>query len=137
MHDKFDNNNDKIDSGFPYHGKFFGKFRKMEIFRLENYRFYISGFLHARKLSNLNSPSVFHKKQLFYFSKLSHVYHCNGCDSFVLHPLGLEKPNEKNVKLVKYCLPVGPPVSTKCQNCGGSFHVSLDAFKTSAMRLTE
>jgi len=51
MHDKFDNNNYKFDSGFPYQGKFSfkhevfsGKYLKMEIFRLENYRFYISAW---------------------------------------------------------------------------------------------
>lgn len=60
----------------------------------------------------------------FYFSKLSHVYHCTGCDSFVLQPLGILRTNEKNNKQVKFCLPTGPLVAQKCEHCGHSHHVS-------------
>ncbi|XP_066259855.1 tRNA (guanine(26)-N(2))-dimethyltransferase [Euwallacea similis] len=56
-------------------------------------------------------------------SKLSHVYHCTGCDSFVLHPLGIIKQNEKNEKLVKFSVPTGPPVSNRCDHCGSSYHI--------------
>ncbi|CAG9764043.1 unnamed protein product [Ceutorhynchus assimilis] len=68
---------------------------------------------------------VFHgaQKCKHTISKLSHVYHCTGCDSFALQPLGVTKPHEKNDKLVKFCLPTGPPVSSKCEHCGGSYHI--------------
>ncbi|KAL1488981.1 hypothetical protein ABEB36_014761 [Hypothenemus hampei] len=54
-------------------------------------------------------------------SKLSHVYHCTGCDSFVLQPLGILKRNAANQ--IKYALPTGPPVEKICQHCGNSFHI--------------
>ncbi|XP_050311091.1 probable tRNA (guanine(26)-N(2))-dimethyltransferase isoform X2 [Anthonomus grandis grandis] len=63
------------------------------------------------------------QKCKFTISKLSHVYHCTGCDSFVLQPLGITKQNEKNNQLVKFCLPAGPPVGSKCEHCGGSYHI--------------
>ncbi|ENN71141.1 hypothetical protein HUJ04_007597 [Dendroctonus ponderosae] len=56
-------------------------------------------------------------------SKLSHVYHCTGCDGFELQPLGMRKPHQKNNNLVKFCLPTGPPVTRNCQQCGSPYHI--------------
>lgn len=56
----------------------------------------------------------------FSTSKLSHVYHCTGCDSFTLHPLGIIRTNEKNVK---FKIPTGPPVSHRCEHCGQPHHI--------------
>lgn len=50
------------------------------------------------------------------------VYHCTGCDTFTLQPLGVKKLNEKNNQL-KFGLPAGPPVENKCEHCNGSHHV--------------
>ncbi|GJQ72207.1 hypothetical protein Trydic_g3298 [Trypoxylus dichotomus] len=55
-------------------------------------------------------------------SKLSLVYHCTGCDSFVLQPLGVVKKNEKNNQ-DKFCLPTNVPVNTKCEHCDHTYHV--------------
>ncbi|KAJ8913229.1 hypothetical protein NQ315_016172 [Exocentrus adspersus] len=59
----------------------------------------------------------------FTTSKLAYVYHCTGCDSFALQPLGVLKKNEKNNKQVKFCIPTGPAVSQKCEHCGHSHHI--------------
>ncbi|CAG9812588.1 unnamed protein product [Phaedon cochleariae] len=59
----------------------------------------------------------------FTISKLSHVYHCTGCDSFLLHPLGILKKNDKNKNQVKFGIPTGPPVSGKCDHCGHPHHI--------------
>ncbi|KAJ8949058.1 hypothetical protein NQ318_016960 [Aromia moschata] len=56
-------------------------------------------------------------------SKLSQVYHCTGCGTFALHPLGVLKTNEKNSKLVKFGIPTGPPVSHRCEHCGHPHHI--------------
>ncbi|XP_065898799.1 tRNA (guanine(26)-N(2))-dimethyltransferase-like isoform X2 [Dysidea avara] len=51
-------------------------------------------------------------------SKLSMVYHCNGCESFHLQPLG--KKIEEG-KRRKYPPSTGPPVDRKCDQCGHVF----------------
>ncbi|XP_076275723.1 tRNA methyltransferase 1 isoform X2 [Rhynchophorus ferrugineus] len=56
-------------------------------------------------------------------SKLSHVYHCTGCDSVILQPLGITKPNEKNDKITKFSLPTYSTIPSKCEHCGNPFHV--------------
>ncbi|XP_074027535.1 tRNA (guanine(26)-N(2))-dimethyltransferase isoform X2 [Leptinotarsa decemlineata] len=59
----------------------------------------------------------------FTTSKLSQVYHCTGCGSFTLQPLGILKTNEKHKNQVKFAIPTGPPVSQKCEHCGHSHHM--------------
>ncbi|XP_018576509.1 probable tRNA (guanine(26)-N(2))-dimethyltransferase [Anoplophora glabripennis] len=59
----------------------------------------------------------------FTTSKLSHVYHCTGCDSFALQPLGILRTNDKNNKQVKFSLPTGPSVPQKCEHCGHPHHI--------------
>ncbi|KAG5865910.1 hypothetical protein JTB14_011379 [Gonioctena quinquepunctata] len=59
----------------------------------------------------------------FTTSKLSHVYHCTGCGSFTLQPLGSLKKNEKNKDQVKFGIPTGPPLSQKCEHCGHPHHM--------------
>lgn len=53
------------------------------------------------------------------------VYHCTGCDSFTLQPLGVLKQTEKHLK---FALPSAPPVTNKCEHCGHSHHASLIFF---------
>ncbi|KAI4456709.1 n 2 n 2 -dimethylguanosine trna methyltransferase [Holotrichia oblita] len=55
-------------------------------------------------------------------SKLSSVYHCTGCGSFALQPLGIVKKNEEK-KHDKFCLPTNVPVDKKCEHCGQAYHV--------------
>nr|XP_022916362.1 probable tRNA (guanine(26)-N(2))-dimethyltransferase isoform X1 [Onthophagus taurus]XP_022916363.1 probable tRNA (guanine(26)-N(2))-dimethyltransferase isoform X1 [Onthophagus taurus]XP_022916364.1 probable tRNA (guanine(26)-N(2))-dimethyltransferase isoform X1 [Onthophagus taurus]XP_022916365.1 probable tRNA (guanine(26)-N(2))-dimethyltransferase isoform X1 [Onthophagus taurus]XP_022916366.1 probable tRNA (guanine(26)-N(2))-dimethyltransferase isoform X1 [Onthophagus taurus]XP_022916367.1 len=55
-------------------------------------------------------------------SKLSTVYHCGGCGSFELQPLGVIRKNEKNGQ-DKFCLPTWGGVGEKCVHCGHSYHV--------------
>ncbi|XP_077284881.1 tRNA methyltransferase 1 isoform X2 [Arctopsyche grandis] len=58
-------------------------------------------------------------------SKLSMVYQCVGCDSFILQPLGIFKPNP-TAKLpdnMKACLPHTPTVSPNCDHCGHKYHM--------------
>ncbi|XP_042913232.2 uncharacterized protein, partial [Parasteatoda tepidariorum] len=52
--------------------------------------------------------------------KLSMVYICNGCESYYLQPLGKKLKTEKGQK---YSPGTGPPVDSKCINCGHSFKV--------------
>lgn len=57
-------------------------------------------------------------------SKLSHVYHCTGCDSHILQPLGITKPNEKNQSITKFSLPTGPfTSSSNCTHCESPYHM--------------
>lgn len=58
----------------------------------------------------------------FTTSKLSHVYHCTGCDSFQLQPLGAIRTNSKNNQ-PKFAIPTGPPVSNICEHCGNPHHI--------------
>ncbi|KAK9883210.1 hypothetical protein WA026_001401 [Henosepilachna vigintioctopunctata] len=62
------------------------------------------------------------QKCKFSTSKLSNVYHCTGCDSFVLQPLGILR-NQENFKNIKFCLPAAPATSQKCEHCGGTQHM--------------
>lgn len=62
------------------------------------------------------------QKCKYTLSKLSFVYHCTGCDSFALQPLGIVKRNEKNNQ-DKFCLPTNVPVDKKCEHCGQTYHV--------------
>lgn len=60
-------------------------------------------------------------------SKQSMVYQCTGCTSLTLQPLGILKPNptEKNPNQMKFCIPVGPAVNSKCEHCNQGFHVRI------------
>ncbi|XP_044759621.1 probable tRNA (guanine(26)-N(2))-dimethyltransferase isoform X2 [Coccinella septempunctata] len=58
----------------------------------------------------------------FTMSKLSNVFHCTGCDSFTLQPLGILKKNDKPNN-VKFGLPAVPVVPPKCEHCGGTQHM--------------
>ncbi|GLV41863.1 tRNA methyltransferase 1 [Carabus blaptoides fortunei] len=55
-------------------------------------------------------------------SKLSTVFHCTGCDSCVLQPLGILKKHE-NSKNVKFALPTGPAVGPNCEHCNQRYHM--------------
>ncbi|KAJ8981890.1 hypothetical protein NQ317_007282 [Molorchus minor] len=59
----------------------------------------------------------------FTTSKLSYVYHCTGCDTFTLQPLGILKTKEKQQNVVKFSIPTGPPASQKCVHCGHPHHI--------------
>ncbi|KAJ3644543.1 hypothetical protein Zmor_022268 [Zophobas morio] len=54
-------------------------------------------------------------------SKLSMVYHCTGCGSFQLQPLGTMRINEKN-RQMKYGLPTKPPGGS-CEHCNHPYHL--------------
>ena len=54
-------------------------------------------------------------------SKLGHVYHCNGCESISVLPLGKLVPHDGNNLLYK--IPTGPPVGKECEHCGHKFQV--------------
>ncbi|XP_017785548.1 PREDICTED: probable tRNA (guanine(26)-N(2))-dimethyltransferase [Nicrophorus vespilloides] len=57
-------------------------------------------------------------------SKLSMVYHCTGCDSTNLQPLGILKKNDKkNNHQVKFALPTGPFTASVCLNCKHPLHM--------------
>lgn len=58
----------------------------------------------------------------FTLSKLSNVFHCTGCDSFTLQPLGCLKKNDKPNNF-KFGLPAVPVVPMKCEHCGGTQHM--------------
>lgn len=60
------------------------------------------------------------------------VYHCVGCDSFTLQPLGVLKQTEKHLK---YTLPSAPSVLKNCEHCGFGHHASLHfrKYKTNFM----
>nr|CAI5836983.1 unnamed protein product [Callosobruchus analis] len=60
------------------------------------------------------------KKCKFSATKLSHVYHCTGCDSFTLHPLIISKTDKTHTK---FGIPSGPPVSKNCEECKHPHHV--------------
>ncbi|KAG8177922.1 hypothetical protein JTE90_015357 [Oedothorax gibbosus] len=52
--------------------------------------------------------------------KLSLVYVCSGCGSFYFQPIGNRLKTEKGEK---FSPGIGPPVNTKCSNCGHSYKV--------------
>lgn len=56
------------------------------------------------------------------------AYHCTGCDSITLQPLGGFKPNptERNPQQTKGYLPAAPPVGEFCVHCNQRHHVSTD-----------
>lgn len=62
-----------------------------------------------------------------FFSKLSMVYNCTGCETFTLQPLGILKTFE-NKKNVKFCIPTGPAVNTNCEQCNHRHHVRISYF---------
>ncbi|KAL3273071.1 hypothetical protein HHI36_014526 [Cryptolaemus montrouzieri] len=59
----------------------------------------------------------------FTTSKLSNVYHCTGCDSFTLQPLGILKNQGENTNPIKFGLPAVPSVPQKCEHCSGTQHM--------------
>jgi len=52
-------------------------------------------------------------------SKLGHAFQCNGCESISVSPLGKVEVTEN--KNVKYKLPTGPPVDSRCHFCGNTY----------------
>lgn len=52
---------------------------------------------------------------MLHFSKLSNVFHCTGCDSWVLQPLGAVKREGQRDKFIlpKINTPIG-----QCEHCG-------------------
>ncbi|XP_018335264.1 probable tRNA (guanine(26)-N(2))-dimethyltransferase isoform X2 [Agrilus planipennis] len=57
-----------------------------------------------------------------YGSKLSMVYHCTGCGTFVLQPLGEIRTNNKNEQ-VKFGLPTVSVAMPLCNHCGQRYHM--------------
>ena len=55
-------------------------------------------------------------------SKTSMVYHCSGCGSFKLQPMGLCTKTENGG--VKYSSAAGPTVSPSCAHCGFTQHLA-------------
>jgi tRNA (guanine26-N2/guanine27-N2)-dimethyltransferase len=53
-------------------------------------------------------------------SKTSMVYHCVGCGSYYLQPLG-RCTSDVDKGSVKFTVSSGPPVDQKCEHCGCSF----------------
>ncbi|XP_052864542.1 tRNA (guanine(26)-N(2))-dimethyltransferase [Anopheles cruzii] len=58
-------------------------------------------------------------------SKQAMVFQCTGCESFTLQPLGVLKPNptEANPKQIKFGLPTGPFVGSRCEHCNHQHHM--------------
>ncbi|XP_058824535.1 tRNA (guanine(26)-N(2))-dimethyltransferase [Topomyia yanbarensis] len=58
-------------------------------------------------------------------SKQSMVFQCTGCESFTLQPLGILKsnPTEQNPNQIKFGIPTGPFVSSRCANCNHQHHM--------------
>src|SRR6218665_1192056 len=54
-------------------------------------------------------------------TKLSMVYHCNGCGSHSLQPLVTKTPTRNDN--FKYVVSTGPPVGPRCAHCGGRFNL--------------
>ncbi|TPX63211.1 hypothetical protein SpCBS45565_g06767 [Spizellomyces sp. 'palustris'] len=52
--------------------------------------------------------------------KTSMVYHCSGCRSFVLQPIGKSPQNGDGKKVGAAC---GPNVGSTCEHCGRRFHI--------------
>lgn len=57
-------------------------------------------------------------------SKQSMFYQCTGCTSHTFQPLGILKQNatDKNPNQLKYCLPIAPFVSDRCEHCNNRYH---------------
>lgn len=55
----------------------------------------------------------------FSASKKALVYHCIGCSSFHLQRMG--KVTQREKKPPQFTPAIGPPVGTRCDNCGGKF----------------
>ena len=69
---------------------------------------------------------------------MSMVYHCSGCGSFYLQPMGKQIKGNNGliivhyvyiicsyISSVKFTSATGPPVDRKCEHCGYSFKVRL------------
>lgn len=54
-------------------------------------------------------------------TKLSMVYHCNGCGSYALQPLVTKTPTRNDN--FKYAVSTGPPVKPRCAHCNGRFNL--------------
>jgi len=55
-------------------------------------------------------------------SKIGQVYQCFGCESLAFQPLGKMAPHKNGLNL-KFSLPAGPPVDSKCKFCNHSHHI--------------
>ncbi|CAH2010051.1 unnamed protein product [Acanthoscelides obtectus] len=60
------------------------------------------------------------QKCKFSATKLSHIYHCTGCDSFTLQLLVTVKSDKSNHK---FSIPTGPLVSKHCEQCKHPHHI--------------
>ncbi|XP_052897271.1 tRNA (guanine(26)-N(2))-dimethyltransferase-like [Anopheles moucheti] len=58
-------------------------------------------------------------------SKQSMVYQCTGCEALTLQPLGVLKPNptEANPQQIKFGIPTGPFVGSRCEHCNHQHHM--------------
>uniref|UniRef100_A0A182QVX7 tRNA (guanine(26)-N(2))-dimethyltransferase n=1 Tax=Anopheles farauti TaxID=69004 RepID=A0A182QVX7_9DIPT len=58
-------------------------------------------------------------------SKQSMVFQCTGCEALTLQPLGVLKPNptEANPQQIKFGIPTGPFVGSRCIHCNHQHHM--------------
>ncbi|XP_053664880.1 tRNA (guanine(26)-N(2))-dimethyltransferase [Anopheles marshallii] len=58
-------------------------------------------------------------------SKQSMVFQCTGCEALTLQPLGVLKPNptEANPQQIKFGIPTGPFVGSRCEHCNHQHHM--------------
>uniref|UniRef100_A0A182P4Q4 tRNA (guanine(26)-N(2))-dimethyltransferase n=1 Tax=Anopheles epiroticus TaxID=199890 RepID=A0A182P4Q4_9DIPT len=58
-------------------------------------------------------------------SKQSMVFQCTGCEALTLQPLGILKPNptEANPQQIKFGIPTGPFVGSRCEHCNHQHHM--------------
>lgn len=71
------------------------------------------------KLGQVPSTS---STQTFIDLLLLQVYQCFGCESLSFQPLGRTAPSKDGTNL-KFSLPHGPPVDSKCKFCGFGHHI--------------
>lgn len=64
---------------------------------------------------------------MFFHSKLSMVYQCNGCGNVSFQKLGVVNiKGDKGKKCKSYSLATGPPVDRECSHCGGKHQVTIN-----------
>uniref|UniRef100_A0A182R3T0 tRNA (guanine(26)-N(2))-dimethyltransferase n=1 Tax=Anopheles funestus TaxID=62324 RepID=A0A182R3T0_ANOFN len=58
-------------------------------------------------------------------SKQSMVFQCTGCEALTLQSLGVLKPNptEANPQQIKFGIPTGPFVDSRCEHCNHQHHM--------------
>uniref|UniRef100_A0A8W7P8W1 tRNA (guanine(26)-N(2))-dimethyltransferase n=1 Tax=Anopheles coluzzii TaxID=1518534 RepID=A0A8W7P8W1_ANOCL len=66
-------------------------------------------------------------------SKQSMVFQCTGCEALTLQPLGILKPNptEANPQQIKFGIPTGPFVGSRCEHCNHQHHMGGPICRTS------